>query len=287
MKKRKSLLLVLSIAFLGILLTACGGSSEESSNEKGNALEEIKKTKTITVATQNDAPFAYMDESTNELTGIDADILREIGKRAGFETLEMKQFAFENLLLELNKGNADIVADGMYIRDARLEIAYFSDVWYEYGDTIITKKDSGLTNFDDLKDKTIGAQKGTAFYDFALAWKEEGKVKDVVTFGKTTELMLGVNTGKVDAIIVELPIASYLMKTDNSLNVEIMESYVPKEKGRIASAISFDNKELLDEINKYLNEMKEDGTLLTILEKYGLTEENFVSVEDGKTENIK
>ena len=287
MKKRKSLLFGLSIAFFGILLTACGGSSEESSNTKGNALAEIKKAKTITVATQNDAPFAYMDESTNELTGIDADILREIGKRAGFETLEMKQFAFENLLLELNKGNADIVADGMYIRDARLEIAYFSDVWYEYGDTIITKKDSGLTNFDDLKDKTIGAQKGTAFYDFALAWKEEGKVKDVVTFGKTTELMLGVNTGKVDAIIVELPIASYLMKTDNSLDVEIMESYVPKEKGRIASAISFDNKELLDEVNKYLNEMKEDGTLLTILEKYGLTEENFVSVEDGKTENIK
>ena len=57
--------------------------------------------------------------------------------------------------------------------------------------------------------------------------------------------------------------------------------------GRIGAAIRFGDKDFLEEVNGALNSMKEDGTLMDILASYGLNEDYFIGVEEGKTENIK
>ena len=57
--------------------------------------------------------------------------------------------------------------------------------------------------------------------------------------------------------------------------------------GQIGAAVRFEDQDFLDEVNGALNEMKEDGTLMEILESYGLTEDYFIGVDEGKTENVQ
>ncbi|KRL38156.1 substrate-binding periplasmic protein [Liquorilactobacillus uvarum] len=291
MKKAKLIFKVGLLAFITIFfLTACQSgksSSTGSSSSNETTLQKIKKSGVLTVGSSNDAPFAYIDNKTKKFSGVDADIIKEIAKRMGVKKVEMKQVPFENLIVELNKGSIDMVTDAMYIRKDRLQKAAFTDVWYKEGEAVVIPKSSSVKSVADLSNKVIGAQKGTAFLDIAEKWKKEGKVKDVQIFGKQTDLMLAVNTGKVAACVTDGIVANYTLSKDPSLDLKILTPYKAEETGKIGAAVRSSDKSLLKEVNKQLNAMKKDGTLKKILTKYNLDDSYFVDVKDGITENIK
>lgn len=289
--KKKILLSLLGILSLLLFITACSSdknSSTSSSTASGtDTLAKIKKKGVLVVGSSNDAPFAYIDTKTKKFTGIDADIIKEIAKRIGIKKVEMKQVPFENLLVELDKGSIDMVTDAMYIKKDRLQKAAFTDVWYKEGDAVVIPKNSSINSLADLKGKAIGAQKGTAFLEIAEKWKKEGMVKDVQVYGKQTELMLAVDTGKIAACVTDGIVADYTLSKDSSLSLKLLGSYKSEATGQIGAAVDFSDKSLLNATNKALNKMKKDGTLKKILAKYGLSDKYMVSVSDGITKNIK
>ncbi|EJF00561.1 ABC transporter substrate-binding protein [Liquorilactobacillus mali] len=289
--KKRILLMLLSITALLLFVTACssGKSSSKSSSTSSSTdtLAKIKKKGVLVVGSSNDAPFAYIDTKTKKFTGIDADIIKEIAKRIGIKKVEMKQVPFENLLVELNKGSIDMVTDAMYIKKERLQKAAFTDIWYKEGDAVVIPKNSSINSLSDLKGKVIGAQKGTAFLEIAEKWKKEGIVKDVQVYGKQTELMLAVDTGKIAACVTDGIVADYTLSKDSSLSLKLLSSYKSEATGQIGAAVNFSDKSLLNATNKALNKMKKDGTLKKILAKYGLSDKYMVSVSDGITKNIK
>lgn len=207
MKKLRNKLLIgmlVAVSCIG-LLTGCGASGSSAgaanSSKAKDTLGAAKEKGVLTVASSNDAPFAFIDAKTNEFTGIDAEIIGEVAKRLGINKVEMKQIPFENLLVELNNNSVDMVTDGMYVKDERKKLANFTNIWYKEGEAIVIPKDSKITSKDDLKDLVLGGQKGTAFLETAQKWQQAGLVKEVKVFGSQSELMLAVNTGKIDACI--------------------------------------------------------------------------------------
>ena len=94
--------MVVAVSCIG-LLAGCGASGASSgaadSSKAKDTLEAAKEKGVLTVASSNDAPFAFMDAKTNEFTGIDAEIIGEVAKRLGINKVEMKQIPFENLLI--------------------------------------------------------------------------------------------------------------------------------------------------------------------------------------------
>lgn len=295
MKNVLKRLALLAVVLSAVLLMAGCGSSGQSAKPAAapkdpNAsamLNAVRGKGVLVVGSSNDAPFAYMDAGTNQFSGVDADIIIEICKRLGVNKVEMKQIPFENLLIELNKKTIDMVTDAMYIKPARLEKALFTDVWYKEGEAVVVKKDSAIQTKAELKDKVVGGQKGTAFLEIAQKWQSEGKIKDLVIFGSQAELMMAVNTGKIDACVTDGIVAGYAIKKDSSLNLRILSPYEAEAAGQIGAALRFEDKAFNAEVNKVLNDMKADGALMKILEKYGLNKDYFVSVEDGKTTNVK
>lgn len=267
--------------------TEATDTTTTSTGEESALLKQIKEKGVLTVASSNDAPFAYVDVETGEFEGIDAVIIKEIAKRLGIPKVEMKEVAFENLLIELNNKTVDMVTDAMYIKDERLQKALFTNVWYQEGEGIIIPNDSKIATKEDLKEATIGGQKGTTFLETAQAWAGEGKVKEVSIFGKQTELMMAVNTGKIDACITDGIVAAYTLAQDSSLELKMLSPYAAEASGKIGAAIRFEDKDFLNEVNTVLNEMKDDGTLMKILQDFGLNEDYFVGSEDGVTTNIK
>lgn len=259
----------------------------ETDGEESALLKEIKERGYITIATSNDAPFCYYDVDTNELKGLDVEILQEICNRLGIPEIQAQVTDFSNMLIELNNKNVDMVADAMYIKDERLEVALFTDVWYTEGEAITIRTDSEFTTKESLKDAVVGAQPGTAFYETGEQWVEEGKIKELVGYENQATLMTAVNAGKVDAVITDGIVSGYTISQDSSLELKLMSPYDAEAVGRIGAAVRFEDADFLAEVNGALNEMKEDGTLMKILESYGLTEDYFIGVEEGKTENVQ
>lgn len=303
--KKKLLSMVMALTVCIAALAGCGSSTEgsesssastttvtetvvaESDSGESALLKEIKERGYINVGTCNDAPFCYYDVDTGELKGIDVDIMKGICEKLGIAEVRATIADFPNLLIELNNGNMDMVTDGMYIKQERLEVAYFTDVWYSESEAIITKSDSSFTTKESLSDAVVGAVTGSAFYEMAEQWLADGKIKELVGYENQATAMTAVNTGKIDACVTDGIVAGYTIAQDSSLDLKLMTPYEGEATGNIGAAIRYEDEAFLKEVNDALNEMKEDGTLKAILESYGLTEEYFIGVEEGKTANVK
>lgn len=309
LKKRTALVLAL-LLFLA-MATACGQTAEspvtneqtttaensesdtavidstETSTEESALLQKIKQQGYILIGSSNDAPFSYENIETGELDGLDIEILREICSRLGIPDIQMKVVDFANLLVELNNNNIDMVADAMYVREERLQIAAFTDKWYQQGEAVVIAEDSDIATKEDLVGKTVAAQPGTAFYEAAQKWLDEGSIGGLEAYDNQATLMTSVDMGKVDAVVTDGIVAGHTLSSDSSLKLKLLHPYEPEASGQIAAAVRFEDMDFLEEVNIVLNEMKEDGTLLSILEGFGLSEDYYVDVESGKTVNIK
>lgn len=297
---RKLMLLCLATVLL-ISVSACGASNtsssptstsgsssaETSSSGESKLLQEIKKRGYIIIGSSNDAPFSYQDADSNKLKGLDIEILREICKRLGIPDIKMKVVDFTNLLVELNNKNVDMVVDAMYVKNDRLQVAAFSDKWYQEGEAVVIPQNSSIASKDDLKGKTIGAQPGTTFYDTAQQWLKDGKIGNLASYDNQATLMSAVNMGKVDAVITDGIVAGYTLSQDSSLKLKLLSPYKAEASGQIGSAVRFEDEDFLAEVNNTLNGMKQDGSLLKILKNYGLSKDYFVGVNDGRTKNVK
>ena len=296
MKLLRSCRIATAVALTSLLtaLSSCTITTEtptsaDSASVAGESalLTQIKSRGKIIIGSSNDAPFSYIDANTGELSGLDIAILTEINKRLGIPETEMKVIDFSNLLVELNNGNIDMVVDAMYVRDERLQVAAFSDKWYQEGEALVVPKDSPIQSKADLVGKSVGAQPGTAFFETAQAWHDAGQIGDLVSYDNQSNLMTAVNLHKVDAVVTDGIVAGYTLAQDSSLNLRLVTPYTPEAAGQIGSAVRFGDEDFLAEVNAALNDMKEDGTLLKILTDFGLSEDYFVGVEDGKTQNVK
>lgn len=278
MKKFTKIFLLTALSL--VLLAGCGGEKTTSGSAKDSkstsALDRIKEKKVLVVGSSNDVPFAYIDKDTKKFEGIDAEIITEVAKRLGIPKVEMKEVKFENLLLELNNKGVDMVTDGMYIKPERQKIADFSNIWYTEGEALVVLKDSPIKGLDDLKDKVVGGQKGTAFLEFAQKIQKEGRIKEVKVFGSQSELLLAVNTKKIDACITDSAVAGYSITKDPTLNLRLVSPYKAEAAGNIGSAVRKEDKDLLKAVNQELDMLKEEGFILKVLKKYGLNEDNFV-----------
>ena len=283
MKHFTKLFLLMAVAL--VLLAGCSGkqatngsasSAKADSKSSASTLEKAKEKGVLVVASSNDVPFAYIDKDSKKFAGIDAEIITEIAKRLGIPKVEMKEVKFENLLLELNNNRVDIVTDGMYIKPERQKIANFTNIWYTEGEALVVLKDSPIKGLDDLKDKTVGGQKGTAFLEFAQKLQKEGKIKDVKVFNSQSELLLAVNTKKIDATITDSAVAGYSITNDKTLNLKLVSPYKAEAAGNIGAAVRKSDNDLLEAVNKELDKLKEEGFVLKVLKKYGLNEDNFV-----------
>jgi polar amino acid transport system substrate-binding protein len=287
MKNWVKVLSVMALSFS--VLAGCGSQSatnqaapadqskQAASSQSKGTLDKIKQKGVLVVASSNDTPFAYIDKDKKDFVGIDAEIIQEIAKRLGIPKVEMKETKFENLLLDLNNKNVDMVTDGMYIKPERQKIVDFTHTWYKEGEGLIVPKDSAIKGIDDLKDKVVGGQKGTAFLEYAQQLQKEGEIKELKIFGSQAELLLATNTKKIDATITDSATAAYTISHDPTLNLKLVSPYTPHYSGIIGAAVRKEDQDLLDAVNKELDKLKAEGFVLNVLKKYGLNEDNAVS----------
>ncbi len=259
-KFMKIMALALGAALACFALAACGSSSSSSEDASSSAAASgdytLVKDGTLTVVTSADyPPFEYMDG--DEIKGYDADLIREVAKRLGLEA-DISHMAFDSLLTQVSGGAADVTISAITVTDDRLKDVDFTNSYYDSNLAVVTLADSDIASSDDLEGKTIGVQSGTSGED----WVKENVGDDNYTpFQEMTEALASLRSGKVEALVFDLPSAENYVSTSFT-DCKVVEAIPTGEQ--YAIAVNKDNAALTAAINQALADMEADGTLDTL-----------------------
>jgi polar amino acid transport system substrate-binding protein len=280
MKKMFTLIVIINLIGLIIGFGADPGKTimAESLINK-DRLEMIKEKGIITaIGPSKETPFFMINSETNQISGLDADIITEITKRLGINKIEVKEATFPNLLEKFSADdNIDIAVGGIFITPESEKIVAFTKPLYKESETVIVPRYSKINFMSDLKNAVVGVEKGTIFEALAKKWKENGSVKDILIVESTTDLFNAINNGKIDAGLADSIIINYYFAKDKNPILRQLKDYTPELPGVMGIAVKKNDVSLLNALNKTIDDMKADGTLNSILEDNGLDKNNIVN----------
>lgn len=268
---RREFLAAFGTVAAGAVLAGCGNSNAASTDSSSDAKSDEKKGMTLiedgkltVVAELGFAPFEYMDEKTGEPVGFDVDVINAVAEKMGLTASYLPNQKFDTLVPIIKQGGkADVSIAAVTITDERLESVDFSEPYLDSNQAIVVAKGSSETE-ETLNDasKQVVCQGGTTGDE----WIGENLPDAVrVPVDDVTAALAGVQTGRYQAMVVDLPVASYMLSQSFS-DLEIVKEIPTGEQYGIA--VSKDNPELTQAVNKALEDMKSDGTMKEIETKW-------------------
>ncbi|OPX05276.1 ABC transporter permease subunit [Mycobacterium sp. AT1] len=247
------MLAVLIVAAV-ILGSAACGSSEQSA-------DPIKSSGVLRVGTEGVySPFSYHDPATGDLVGYDVDVAKAVGQKLGVK-VEFVETPWDSIFAALEADRFDIVANQVTINPER-QGKYDLSQPYTVGEGVIVTRagDDSIKTLADIKGKTA-AENATSNWS-EVARKAGATVESVEGFTQAITLL---NQGRVDVVINDsIAVYAYLAETGDK-SVKIAGTVGEKSEQGFAAR---KNSGMLPELDKALGELRADGTLATISQKY-------------------
>ena len=209
------------------------------------------------------APFEFKD-SDQTYKGIDVDIINEVAKRKNWDVNQTFP-GFDAAVNAVQSGQADALMAGTTVTDARKKVFTFSDTYYDTSIVIYTRSSDKVSDYKQLKGKTVGVKNGTA----AQTWLDKNASKygfTVKTFDTSDLMNNSLDSGSVDAAMDDTPVVKYAIGQGKDYAINIK----PESIGSFAFAVKKGGKHenLIKDFNEALKEMKKDGTYDKIMNKW-------------------
>lgn len=255
MKKLTAMLLVFTLL---AAFTACGAKQEEK-----DLLAQIKEKGTVTVAMEgNWAPWTYEDAAGN-LTGFEVDVATAVAGKLGVKP-QFVTGEWDGLLAGVQSGRYDLMANGVGFTEERAKAYYFSDFYAFNRTALVVRGDNEeIRSLEDLKGKTTCNSANSTYQ--LLAESYGATVKDVETLDGTIEELLA---GRVDATLnAEVSINDYMKEKPNA-DIQIVAFDADVEQVGMIMPYGEKSASLRDAINQALSELRAEGKLAEISNKY-------------------
>ncbi|WP_017212140.1 ABC transporter substrate-binding protein [Clostridium beijerinckii] len=260
----KKLVAIAAASAIAIGMVGCGNSTKgnkENTSSNASALQAIKSKGKLVIGTSADYPpyeFHKEVDGKDQIVGFDIEMAKEIAKDLGVE-LEVKDMAFDGLLVALQSDKIDMVFAGMTPTDERKQNADFSDIYYTATHRFVLRSgdESGITKMEDLKNKKIGVQKGSIQEGIA---KDNFDAANIKSLDKVTDLILDLKNNKVDAVLAEQPVAQ--INVDKNEGIAIADKLEVKDPdGGSAIAMKKGSTDLTDQVNKTIKRLKDEDKI--------------------------
>lgn len=257
MKTKRKIILTVLLALI-IISTGCTNKGKTSYLERGYVIMGMDDTF---------APMGFRDEN-GDLAGFDVDLAKEVFKILDVE-VQFQAIDWSMKETELNNDNIDLIWNGYSITDERKEKVAFSKPYLSNKQIIITLNDSDIESKKDLEGKKVAVQNGSSTLD---AINKEPDIVDTfdsrepILFDTNHEALLDLEAKRSDAVVSDEVLARYYIKEKGQENYKVLNDDFGEEEYGIG--IKKENTELLEEINKALDILKDNGTYDKIYNKW-------------------
>ena len=269
------------IYLLGILVTimlaGCSSAktAESTSASADTSAVASKADETTTAASENKTTFTVgFDQDfppmgfvgdDGEFTGFDLELAAEAAKRMGKE-IKYQPISWDAKDMELTSGNIDCIWNGFSIQ-GREDKYTWSKPYMKNDQVFVVKSDSSIDSIEDLAGKTVEVQTDSSA---EAALKENTELAN--TFGKLQTVadyntgFMDLEMGGVDAIAMDSVVANYQITKRGGNGFTVLDTPLSSEEYGIGFKLG--NETLKNEVQKALEDMKADGTMKTISEKW-------------------
>lgn len=259
----------LALGLTLLLATGCGGNQAGNSTQKAGTQTQAASSSSDTPTSKEGElrfamsgmykPFNYIQDG--ELVGFDVEIGKALAQRMGMKPVPVTN-PWETIIQGLKAGRYDAIIGSMAITEKRKEQVNFSRPYYRSGAQIFVQEgNTAIQGPDELKGKKIGVVKASTFRDVALKLTDQDKV---IGYDSDVIALQDLETGRLDAVITDQVVGLAAMKE----GLKIKDVGKPLYVDEMAIAIRKEDIQLLEDINKALNEIIKDGTYQVISEKW-------------------
>ncbi len=276
----KKILAMAMAVVMALGLSACGGSNSAASSSaagsvSGSASGSVSNgdpaftTVTpgkLTMSTNASFPPYEMVADDGSFEGIDIEVAGAIAEKLGLE-LQVDDMGFDAALQAAQTGKSDMVMAGVTITEERQAVMDFSNSYANGVQVVIVKEDSPIQTVDDLANANmIGCQMGTTGYIYCSDTPENGGFGEdhVTPYDDGAAAVQALMNGQIDAVVIDnMPAQEYVAANPG---LKILDGEFTNED--YAIGVAKGNTALLDAINGALEELTNDGTIQSIVDKY-------------------
>ena len=262
MKRSAALLLAGVVAAALLALTGCGGAEKDAAADDGSLQRVIDAGQLVLGLDASFPPMGFTDEA-GEIVGFDIDVAQEVCDRLGV-TLVKCPIDWDTKEDDLNSGVIDCIWNGMSVTPSRAEAMSLSEPYMKNELIFVVSGDSDAKSLRDLKGRTVGVQSGSTAQD-VLAASNLGKDVSILALGDNLELLEQLKSRTVDAVLLDSVVAYYFIFTSDARYVVLPDSLGEEE---YALGFRKADQTLRDKVQELLGDMKADGTLGNISQKW-------------------
>lgn len=258
----KQFVTVLLLLVAGFSLVYAGGKAEE---EDTLGLEAIKEQGFFVLGLDDSFPPMGFRNEDGEIDGFDIDLAKEVAKRLGVE-LKLRPVDWDGVILSLNKGDIDLIWNGMTITEARQEKIDFSKPYLANRQVIVVQPGSGVTTKADLAGTVVGIQLGSSSEEAVSSEPEVlGSFKELRKFSNNTEALMDLAAGRLSAVVVDEIVGRYYIAKRPGEYTVLQEHFGKEEYGIGFRKADDEFRQAVDTI---LDEMRGDGKAAEISKKW-------------------
>lgn len=257
MKKILTAILAAAVVCTSLFALAGCGNSSKNSDSKSSGSSSSEKGELHMATNASFEPYEYQEGG--KVVGIDAEIAQAICDKLGYK-LVIDDMEFDAIITAVTSGKADFGMAGMTVTDERKKSVDFTDPYTNAIQAIIVNEsDSKVSSKKDLEGATVGVQLGTTG-DVYVTDVKDAKVE---RFSKGADAVLALTQKKVDAVVIDNEPAKKFVEQNKG--TKILEEPFENEDYAICLKKGSD---LTEQFNKALKELKDDGTVKKIIDKY-------------------
>lgn len=248
-----------------LVLAVCALAGCGNDAAKDEAADSSKK---IVVGLDDNFPPMGFKNEQNEIVGFDIDLAKEAAKRLGRE-VEFKAIDWNSKEAELKSGRVDILWNGLDITEKRKENMLFSDPYMDNRQIVFVAKgkDIAIASEADLAGKTIGTQSGGTTEEYFEANADlKASMAEVKYYPDYINAFMDLENGRIDAVVGDEIIGRYYISKHPD-EIAAIETVIG-DVSQFGFAFRKEDQALRDEVQKVFDEMKADGTVGKISEKW-------------------
>lgn len=267
---KKLLSIIMAAVLIATVFVGCSSKKENENKPQSNQTSEsdlayIKEKGTLVIGITEFEPMNYKDKDTKEWTGFDTEFAQAVAEKLGVKA-EFQVIDWDNKVPELDAKSIDCLWNGMTITDEVKKNTNVTNAYVENAQVVVMKKSevSKYSSLEDMKDLSFSAEAGSAG-EKAL---QEAGIKNVTAVTAQSDCLTEVKSGSTDACVIDLTMANSMIGDGTSYSELAFEVKLNVEQYGIGFRKGSD---VTEEVNKIMEEMKADGSLQKLADKYKLT----------------